>query len=141
MGEPRGFASYRYDGLEAEGQLRFCGYSLELTSDPRHISLVMYRRNDGDLPLPAAEPQEGEPDVEPDVEPPALPVGCARSSTPREASGPSEPPREPHREPPAAPLLHGAEPSRGKQARQKHAKHASKDKIKKKARKGKARRA
>lgn len=42
--EPCGFASYRYDGLESDGQLRFCGYELTLTSDSKLISLVLYRR-------------------------------------------------------------------------------------------------
>ena len=42
--QPKGLASYRYDGLEAEGMLRFTGYNLTLTSDSRHISLVLYRK-------------------------------------------------------------------------------------------------
>ena len=42
--EPLGYASYRYDGLEAEGRLRFCGYRLQMTSDPRHVSVVLYRK-------------------------------------------------------------------------------------------------
>ena len=37
--------SYRYDGLEAGGALRYAGRELTLTSDPRHISLVLYRRD------------------------------------------------------------------------------------------------
>ena len=37
--------SYRYDGLEAGGALRYAGRELTLTSDPRHISLVLYRRS------------------------------------------------------------------------------------------------
>ena len=45
-------ASYRYDGLEAGGALRFAGgggadgsaAALTLTSDPRLISFVLYRR-------------------------------------------------------------------------------------------------
>jgi len=44
---PCGDASYRYDGLEAGGKLRFAGLSsggVILTSDPRYISLVLYRR-------------------------------------------------------------------------------------------------
>ena len=39
--------SYRYDGLEAGGALRYAGRELTLTSDPRHISLVLYRRQLG----------------------------------------------------------------------------------------------
>eukprot|EP00965_Chrysotila_dentata_P189652 6173439-Pleurochrysis_carterae.AAC.1 len=37
-------ASYRYDGLEANGLLRYTGPSLTLSSDPRQISMVLYRR-------------------------------------------------------------------------------------------------
>mmetsp|Transcript_37140 Transcript_37140/g.97640 ORF Transcript_37140/g.97640 Transcript_37140/m.97640 type:complete len:81 (+) Transcript_37140:2-244(+) len=38
-------ASYRYDGLEAGGALRYCAPSLTLTSEPRYISVVLYRRS------------------------------------------------------------------------------------------------
>ena len=38
-------ASYRYDGLESDGQLRYAALDeLTLTSDSRHISLVFYRQ-------------------------------------------------------------------------------------------------
>lgn len=38
-------ASYRYDGLEEGGRLRYCREgALILTSDPRFVSLVLYRR-------------------------------------------------------------------------------------------------
>ena len=43
-GEPRGWGSYRYDGLEADGKLRYAAAKLTLTSDPRHISVVLYRK-------------------------------------------------------------------------------------------------
>ena len=36
--------SYRYDGLEAGGALRYAGRALTLTSEPRLISFVLYRR-------------------------------------------------------------------------------------------------
>lgn len=36
--------SYRYDGLEAGGTLRYAGRVLTLTSEPRLISFVLYRR-------------------------------------------------------------------------------------------------
>ena len=43
--QPLGEASYRYDGLEANGQLRYVSADgITLTSDERHISLVLYRR-------------------------------------------------------------------------------------------------
>ena len=43
---PKGMASYRYDGLEASGRLRFAGsQGLTLTSDERHVSFVLYRRH------------------------------------------------------------------------------------------------
>ena len=35
---------YRYDGMEAGGQLRYAGPKLTLTSEPRLISFVLYRR-------------------------------------------------------------------------------------------------
>ena len=37
---------YRYDGLEEGGRLRYVAPTLTLTSDARHVSLVMYRRSD-----------------------------------------------------------------------------------------------
>jgi len=46
-GQPKGRASYRYDGLEAAGRLRFTSWGKRgptLTSDERHISFVLYRR-------------------------------------------------------------------------------------------------
>ena len=49
-GEHLGVASYRYDGLEADGRLRFCGYRLTMTSDPCHVSLVIYRKAPGKAP-------------------------------------------------------------------------------------------
>ena len=58
--EPLGYASYRYDGLEAEGRLRFCGYSLHMTSDPRHVSVVLYRKAD---PSASDEADEAESDA------------------------------------------------------------------------------
>lgn len=39
----KGSASYRYDGLEAGGKLRYCSPSLTMTSDARYISMVIYR--------------------------------------------------------------------------------------------------
>ena len=42
--------SYRYDGLEAGGALRYAGRALTLTSEPRLISFVLYRR----VPVAAA---------------------------------------------------------------------------------------
>ena len=36
--------SYRYDSLEAGGTLRYTGRVLTLTSEPRLISFVLYRR-------------------------------------------------------------------------------------------------
>ena len=45
--------SYRYDGLEAGGALRYAGRELTLTSEPRLISFVLYRR------VPAACPAVG----------------------------------------------------------------------------------
>lgn len=45
-GEPLGTASYRYDGLECEGQLRYCGTQLKPTSDCRYMSFVVYRRGE-----------------------------------------------------------------------------------------------
>ncbi|EOD25816.1 hypothetical protein EMIHUDRAFT_205970 [Emiliania huxleyi CCMP1516] len=41
----RSTGSYRYDGLESGGQLRYAGRgpSPTLTSEPRHVSLVWYR--------------------------------------------------------------------------------------------------
>jgi hypothetical protein len=49
MCRPCGAASYRYDGLEAGGALRFVGAGakgITLTSDRQHISVVLYRRQD-----------------------------------------------------------------------------------------------
>ncbi|KAL3912845.1 MAG: hypothetical protein SGPRY_008193 [Prymnesium sp.] len=43
----QGEASYRYDGLEHGGRLRYSAPGLTLTSDPRFISLVLYRLADG----------------------------------------------------------------------------------------------
>lgn len=37
---------YRYDGLEADGALRYAGPELTLTSDARLVSFVLYRRVD-----------------------------------------------------------------------------------------------
>ena len=37
---------YRYDGLEADGALRYVGPTLTLTSDARLVSFVLYRRVD-----------------------------------------------------------------------------------------------
>ena len=37
-------ACYRYDGLEASGVLRHTGPTLTLSSDTRHLSLILYRR-------------------------------------------------------------------------------------------------
>ena len=59
ISRPLGAASYRYDGLEAEGQLRFCGHELTLTSDPRHISVVLYRRAARTSCRPAGARQRG----------------------------------------------------------------------------------
>ena len=46
-GDPMGEASYRYDGMEADGRLRFTSWShdgIQMTSDSRRISFVLYRR-------------------------------------------------------------------------------------------------
>jgi len=84
--EPRGQASYRYDGLECDGQLRLTGDQLRLTSQRRHISVVLYRRHappaaDVDAAAQpamegasAAERSEGRASV------PAVPDGTAADS-------------------------------------------------------------
>ena len=44
---PLGAGSYRYDGLEADGLLQYVGPATRgiiLTSDERHVSIVVYRR-------------------------------------------------------------------------------------------------
>lgn len=93
VAEPRGFASYRYDGLEASGRLRFCGYSLELTSDPRHISAVLYRRRDGS---PKETQQEGWPKA-PRQSPQQSPHQSPQQTALGNNGGPPRPPVESER--------------------------------------------
>jgi hypothetical protein len=78
--QPLGEASYRYDGLEANGQLRYVSADrITLTSDERHISLVLYRRK----PPPQA-----------DSPPPPQSSEVPRAQSAAAASAPS-PPRPP----------------------------------------------
>ena len=56
---PLGRSSYRYDGMEEGGRLRFTGHPrLVMTSEARHISFVLYRRL-GAAASAAARPDGG----------------------------------------------------------------------------------
>ena len=90
--QPKGLASYRYDGLEAEGMLRFTGYNLTLTSDSRHISLVLYRKGP---PIGSASLESPPPSI---AAPAAAASADAEQSTFRDArSAGARPPPAPIR--------------------------------------------